>query len=276
MLIGIGGVHPEGRRGMAAAVRQLEEIVARNEVPADSVIEKVRCLIETLAAHGPLGLTALARESGIAKTTVHRLCSELLEWGILERSAGGFTLGRRLAELGHMAPNSGSLAQVGHPYMAELFATFRLATNLSVLHDKASIRCVDKIWVVGQDPANYWMGIGTRAPAYCTAAGKAIVAFSPPDVFAAVVAQPLVALTPYTARGPEGFAREIEEVRRTGVAWTRNEVRMNTVGVAVPIVTDYGKVLGALSCGLGGRATRTDELIKAMKVQARRIAQQMQ
>jgi DNA-binding IclR family transcriptional regulator len=260
---------------MTAAVRQLEQVVARNEVPADSVIEKVRCLMETLAAHGPLGLTALARESGIAKTTVHRLCSELVEWGVLDRSAGAFTLGRRLAELGHMAPNSGSLAQVGHPYMAELFATFRLATNLSVLHDKTSIRCVDKIWVVGQDPANYWMGIGTRAPAYCTAAGKAIVAFSPPDVFEAVVAQPLVALTPFTAQGPEGFAREIEQVRRTGVAWTRNEIRMNTLGVAVPIVTEYGKVLGALSCGLGNRATRTEELIKAMKVQARRIAQQM-
>jgi hypothetical protein len=40
-------------------------------------------------------------------------------------------------------------------------------------------------------------------------------------------------------------------------------------------VTEYGKVLGALSCGLGNRATRTEELIKAMKVQARRIAQQM-
>jgi DNA-binding IclR family transcriptional regulator len=90
-----------------------------------------------------------------------------------------------------------------------------------------------------------------------------------------VVAQPLVALTPFTAQGPEGFAREIEQVRRKGVAWTRNEIRMNTLGVAVPIVTEYGKVLGALSCGLGTRATRTEELIKAMKVQARRIAQQM-
>jgi len=80
---------------MTAAVRQLEQVVARNEVPADSVIEKVRCVIETLAAHGPLGLTALARESGIAKTTVHRLCSELVEWGVLDRSAGAFILGRR-------------------------------------------------------------------------------------------------------------------------------------------------------------------------------------
>jgi DNA-binding IclR family transcriptional regulator len=261
---------------MAATVRHFDEVVTRNEAPAESVIEKVRCLIETLAADGPLGLTALARESGIAKTTVHRLCGELVEWGVLDRSAGAFTLGRRLAELGHMAPNSGSLAEVGHPYAAELFATFRLATNLSVLHDKTSIRCVDKIWAVGQDPANYWMGVGTRAPAHCTAAGKVIVAFSPPDVFDAVVAEPLVALTPYTTRGAESFAREIEAVRRTGVAWTRNEIRMNTIGVAVPIVTEYGKVLGAISCGLGTKATRTDELIKVMKVQARRIAQQMQ
>jgi DNA-binding IclR family transcriptional regulator len=260
---------------MTATGIHLEEVVAQREATADSVIEKVRCVVEALAAHGPLGLTALARESGISKTTVHRLCGELVEWGVVDRSAGTFALGRRLAELGRMAPSAGSLAEVGHPYAAELFATFRLATNLSVLHGKTSIRCVDKIWAAGQDPANYWMGVGTRAPAYCTAAGKAIVAFSPREVFEAVVAQPLVALTPYTASGAEVFAREIDEVRRTGVAWTRNEIRMNTFGIAVPIVTEYGKVIGALSCGLGPRATQTSDLIKVMKVQARRIAQQM-
>jgi DNA-binding IclR family transcriptional regulator len=175
-----------------------------------------------------------------------------------------------------MAPNVGSLAEVGHPYAAELFATFRLSTSLSVLHTKTMVRCVDKIWVAGQDPSSFWMGIGTRAPAHCTAAGKAIVAFSPPEVFEAVVASPLVAITPYTVSGPELFAKEMEKVRRVGVAWTRNEIRMDSIAVGVPIVTEYGKVIGAISCGLGARAARVDELINAMKLQARRIAAQMQ
>lgn len=261
---------------MAALSLNNHDVSKHDDQSADSVIDKVRCVIETLAAQGPLGLTALARESGVSKTTVHRLCSELVEWGIVARSSGVFTLGRRLSELGHMAPDVGSLAQVGHPYAAELFATFRVTTTLSVLHTKTSVRCVDKIWVTGQDPSSYWMGIGTRAPAHCTAAGKAIVAFGPPDIFEAVVARPMVAITPYTVSGRDLFAKEIAEVRRTGVAWARNEIRMNSVAVGVPIVTGSGAVLGAITCSLGPDANRVPELIHAMKLQSRRIATQMQ
>jgi DNA-binding IclR family transcriptional regulator len=242
---------------------------------ADSVIDKVRCLIETLARQGPLGLTALSRESGISKSTVHRLCAELVDWGVIDREDAVFALGVRLSELGHMAPNIGSLAELGHPYAAELFATFRLSTSLSVLHSTTTIRCVDKIYAAGQDPSSFWMGVGTRAPAHCTAAGKAIVAFSPPDVFAAVVARPLVAITPYTVSGAATFASEMAKVRQSGVAWMRNEIRMGSVAVGVPIVTEFGKVVGALSCGLGARATDHAELVAAMKRQARRIAAKM-
>lgn len=243
----------------------------------DSVIEKVRGIIEALAACGPLGLTALSRETGISKSTVHRLCGELVAWGVVSRSRAenAFVLGRHLSELAEMVPSSGSLRAIAHPYVAELFATFRLASSLSVLQDPTTVRCVEKIYAAGQDPANYWMGVGTRAPVHCTSAGKAILAFSPPHVFDAVVAQPLVAMTPFTVSGPERLARELAEIRRTGVAWTRNEIRMDCVAMAVPILAGSGAVVGALSVGLGAKAPRVPELEKAMKVQASRIAAQL-
>ncbi|UGQ12967.1 IclR family transcriptional regulator [Yinghuangia sp. ASG 101] len=238
------------------------------------MIEKVRCIIEALAARGPLGLTALSRETGISKSTVHRLCGELVAWGVVSRSReeNAFVLGRHLSELAEMVPSSGSLRAIAHPYVAELFATFRLATSLSVLQDPTTVRCVEKIYAAGQDPANYWMGVGTRAPVHCTSAGKAILAFSPPHVFDAVVAQPLVAMTPFTLSGTERLARELAEIRRTGVAWTRNEIRMDCVAMAVPILAPSGAVVGALSVGLGAKAPRVPELEKAMKIQAGRIA----
>jgi DNA-binding IclR family transcriptional regulator len=260
---------------MTAVLRHLGEVEVQNSQTTDSVVEKVRRLIETLASHGPLGLTGLARESGISKTTVHRLCGELVEWGVVERSAGLFQLGGRLSELGDMAPATGSLADIGHPYIAELFAMFRTTVSLSVPHGKRSVRCVDKIWAPGQDHSSYWMGIGTRAPMHCTAAGKAILAFSPPEVFEAVVAQPLVAMTPFTISGPEKLAREMEEIRRSGIAWVRNEIKMDSYAIAVPILTDYGRVVGAIVSGLAGKANKVGELETAMKTQARRIAMQM-
>ncbi|SNQ45860.1 hypothetical protein FRACA_1150014 [Frankia canadensis] len=259
---------------MTMAARRLEQAAERTEQNPDSVIEKVRCLVETLAEFGPLGLTALSRESGISKTTAHRLCGELVDWGVVERRAGAFALGARLSELGRMAPANSSLTRIAHPYLAELFARFRYATVLSVLQNRTSVRCVDKICAVGEDPSS-WMDVGTRAPAYCTSAGKAIVAFSPREVFDAVVAEPLVAMTPYTISGPDRLAREMAEIRRTGVAWMRHEIRMNCVAVAVPVIDASGAVLGAVSCSVSSTMTRADELEQAMKVQARRIAQQM-
>jgi DNA-binding IclR family transcriptional regulator len=260
---------------MTAVLRHLGEAEVQNDQGTDSVVEKVRRLIETLASHGPLGLTGLARESGISKTTVHRLCGELVEWGVIERSAGLFQLGGRLSELGDMAPATGSLADIGHPYIAEIFATFRTTISLSVPHGKRSVRCVDKIWAPGQDRSSYWMGVGTRAPMHCTAAGKAILAFSPPEVFDAVIAQPLVAMTPFTISGPEKLAREMEEIRSTGIAWVRNEIKMDSYAIAVPILTDYGRVIGAIVAGLAGKAIKVAELEAALKTQARRIAKQM-
>lgn len=260
---------------MTAVLRHLGDAEVQNDQATDSVVDKVRRLIETLASHGPLGLTGLARESGISKTTVHRLCGELVEWGVIERSAGLFQLGGRLSELGDMAPATGSLADIGHPYIAEIFATFRTTISLSVPHGKRSVRCVDKIWAPGQDRSSYWMGVGTRAPMHCTAAGKAILAFSPPEVFDAVIAQPLVAMTPFTISGPEKLAREMEDIRSTGIAWVRNEIKMDSYAVAVPILTDYGRVIGAIVAGLAGKAVKVAELEVAMKTQARRIAKQM-
>ncbi|MHA3701111.1 IclR family transcriptional regulator [Jatrophihabitans sp. YIM 134969] len=260
---------------MTRPMHTFDEAEMTTDMGAASVIEKVRRLIETMAAHGPLGLTALARESGISKTTVHRLCGELVEWGVVERSAGVFQLGARLAELGDMTPSSESLAEVGHPYLAELFAAFRLTFNLSVPHGTRSVRCVDKIWAPGRDHSSFWMGIGTRAPMHCTATGKAILAFSPPEVLAAVLSEPLVAMTPYTISGPDRLTNEIAEIRRTGVAWVRNEIRMDSSAIAVPIVMASGKVVGAISAGVTGKVTAVGQLETAMKTQARRIAATM-
>jgi DNA-binding IclR family transcriptional regulator len=260
---------------MPEVLHYLDRDAMQGDLAAESVIDKVRCLVETLGTQGPLGLTALSRESGISKTTVYRLSSELVEWGVINRVDGLYQLGRRLAELGEMAPISATLAEIGHPYLAELFAMFRTTMNLTVPHGKCSVRCVDKIWAPGQD-LSYWMGVGTRAPMHCTASGKAMLAFSPPEIFDAVVSQPLVAMTPFTVGGPEKLAREMEEIRRTGIAWVRNEIRVDACAIGVPILSQDGRVIGSIAAGLGSQVTRIPPELKAgMITQARRIAKAM-
>jgi DNA-binding IclR family transcriptional regulator len=235
-----------------------------------TVVDKVRLVLETLAANGAMGLTALSREAGLAKTTVHRLGNELVEWGLVSRVDGKYALGQRLAELGQLVPTRNSLRELGQPFAVDLFTAFRQPVAVSVLQG-LDVRCIAKV-SGSADERKGWMGVGTRAPAHCTAAGKAILAFSPLEVFNALVARPLPSVTPYTVCAPGQLARQLREVRRNGYSLMRQEIRLGHMAVGVPIIDRRGHVAGALTIELPPRGDQVVEIASAMKVQAVRLA----
>ncbi|MEV1295490.1 IclR family transcriptional regulator [Pseudonocardia sp. NPDC049635] len=240
---------------------------------AETVVDKVRKVLETVAYHGPLGLSALAREAGLSKTTVHRLTGELLVWGVVERSEGRFVLGRRMADLGQLVTSRESLREIGHPFAVELFAQFRLPVTLSV-RQGLDVRCVAKISGT-VDEATGWMGVGTRAPLHCTAAGKAILAFSPPELFAAVVSRPMRGVTPFSTVAPAKLALQLRDVRRTGYSVVRQEVHIGASSIGVPMIDRHGRVAGAFAMPLPKRAEQAAELQRCIKQQAARLAAQL-
>src|SRR6185312_13350906 len=76
--------------------------------------------------------------------------------------------------------------------------------------------------------------IGTRKPMYCTALGKAILAFSPPELLASLLREPLTRYTAHTISTPEALLRELAEVRKAGVAYDREEYTLGITCVAAP------------------------------------------
>ena len=210
-----------------------------------SVLGKVRLILESFTADSDeLSLAELVRRSGVAKATVHRLAAELVDWGLLERAGTRYRLGLRLFELGQIVPRQRILRQAALPYMQDLLAAtgetihFAIDEGLEVLY-------VEKI--IGHRGLNKESRVAGRLPLYCTATGKAILAFSPPSLLEEVLNHRLEPVTRHTITSPALLRTQIERIRREGISMESEETRLGYMSMAVPVFGRRSILAGAVS-----------------------------
>jgi len=132
-------------------------------------------LLEMFSVSRPeLSISEMARRSGMPKSTTHRLVSDLLSAGILERGEHGIRLGLRLFELGHLVPTQRTLREIALPYAHSLNEVTGLTCNVAV-RDGVDIMYVEKITMRNLRVPH--SRAGGRLPLHCTALGKAILAY---------------------------------------------------------------------------------------------------
>ena len=162
----------------------------------------------------PLTLRELARRTELPLATVHRVVTKLVEWGGLERVAGGVRPGLRLFELGQLVPQRAALREVALPFMGDLYAATHEVVSLAVLDG------TDTVWVEqlsGRLAPPVPSRIGGRLPAHVTAAGKALLAFHPAAADA-LCAAGLPRHGPGTITDPAALRAELDQIRERGIA----------------------------------------------------------
>ncbi|MFF9105161.1 IclR family transcriptional regulator [Streptomyces rubrogriseus] len=210
-----------------------------------SVIGRVMAILDEVAAEpGEVGLSELARRTGLKKATVHRLATELVERRLLDRGAYGYRLGFRTFELGHRVQVSRLLRNLALPYMEDLYEISHEIVQLAVL-DGTDIVYLEKL--TGHRSYQAPSAVGERFPAHCSGIGKAILAFSPDAVVERVVTAGLPRRTPRTITDPDLFRKELVRVRDSGVAYDREEGHPEVSCVAAPILNLEGLPIVALS-----------------------------
>lgn len=221
--------------------------------------------------HGKASMTLseVATLSGIPLSTTRRLLLELTSWGGVERLPdGSYRIGMRLWELGSLAPRQRDLRDAASPYMHDLYEAAEENVQLCVL-DGLEVLCVEKLF--GRRAVPTETDVGERMPLHATAAGKALLAFSEPEILHAVVDGGLRRLTPNTLVEPGRLAAALQRTRETGLAYSFEERTLGVVSVASPMLRPDGRLLGAISI-VARVGTRLDRLAPAVRTAALTIS----
>ena len=207
-----------------------------------TVLGRISSIMDSFDDDEPvLSLSDLSHRAGLPKSTVHRLAEQLRVLGWLERDHVGYRVGMRLFELGGLALERNQLRDTAFPHLCALATKTGLAVQLGVL-DRGEVIYLERILVGG-----YWIPTrhGGRMPAYCTALGKAMLAFD--DVATeAVVSAEMPRRTVHTITEPAALVADLGQVRACGVAYDRREAYEGFVCVAAPI-RNSGRAIGAVS-----------------------------
>ncbi len=179
-----------------------------------------------------LSITALAKETGLPRTTVHRLVASLESQQLLTNGIHGVQLGPALARLAASA--HADIVTLSRSAMETLGRRTRETVDLSVYRGTHAV-------LVSQYASDQELRVisplGTAFPCHCTAHGKALWAFQPEANIAAFLKPGLEARTEATVTKPQILLTELESIRTTGYAVDHEEHARGVSGLAVVLHT---------------------------------------
>ncbi|WP_051247595.1 IclR family transcriptional regulator [Nocardioides halotolerans] len=210
----------------------------------DSVLGKATAILRAFGVDDHvLTLAELVRRTGLHKATTYRLCGELVELRLLDKTSGGYRLSGGLFELGMRASAERSLLELAVPFMQDLYERTHETVHLGV-REGTEVMYISKLG--GHRQASSPSRVGGRLPLHCTAIGKVLLAFAPTVVRRSMLSGALERRTPHTIVRPGQLSRSLADARRRGVAFEREESALGINCVAAPIAV-AGQVVAALS-----------------------------
>jgi len=247
------------------------------EKPAVQTLDRALRIIELLALHQEgMGVTAIGREVGLHKSTVHRLLAHLVAHGYIEKDDARpvYTLGLKFIELASLRLNQVELKTEAGPYLRRLAVRFDQPVHLAILADTEAVY-IEKI--EPQAHLRMYSQIGKRIPVYCSALGKALVSDWPlADLGALVQRLDYHPFTANTLRTPEALLAEIAVVQTRGWAVDDEEHESGIRCVAAPIRDFTGKTVAAVSASGLSQVIRpeppvTEEVMQTAEAISRRL-----
>ncbi|MGE5081483.1 MAG: IclR family transcriptional regulator [Acidobacteriota bacterium] len=201
-----------------------------------------------LFSESPRGLTAkqVAALSRLPVSTVHRFLANLVTAGFLNRDGEGtHHLGIACFSIGQAAVGQLDIRRLSLPYLRELNQQTRETIHLTVRHGLSAVY-VEKL--DSPEPVRIHSRIGAAVPLHCTAVGKVMLAYMPPEEQDRIISQiDLKRLTPNSVGNVQELKTELYRVRKNGYACDLEEHELHIRCVAAPIWDHTGSVQSSVS-----------------------------
>jgi IclR family transcriptional regulator, KDG regulon repressor len=227
-----------------------DDAVDRQRIGVQS-LGRAFSILEEVARHREgIGLADLSKRVGLHNSTTFHLAKTMVSLGYIrqEQETKRYRIGRPLFALAASALDEIEMASVAAPVLDDLSVRTGESSHFAV-------RMGDTVMVIARTsgPGAFQLTdrVGVVRPAHCTALGKVILASLRPDQLERFLER--VELTPSTDKSITSIPmllREIEEIRRTGIAFDDGEFNIELRCVAVPVKDFTGKIVGAL--GISG------------------------
>lgn len=235
-----------------------------NSRSGESVAERIVRVLETFDADRSAQTPSqIARRASLPSSTAHRLVSELVATGLLDRDESGqVRLGMHLWEVAQRGSRALRLRQAALPYMERVQARIRAHTQLAVREQDETL-FLERL----SHPAavSNIARVAGRLPLHASSAGLVLLAFADDAARERILSHPLTALSPETVTDPAELEHILLRARREGHVVAHGYVETVSTAVAVP-VRERGEVIAALSVVLprdAPTAGALDELRRA-------------
>lgn len=209
-------------------------------------------IIETVKATDGIGITAIADELGIAKSTVYNHLTTLEKCGYVVRVDDTYELGLQFLDLGYHARSRHRLYDVAKPEIDSFVSQIGDRCQLMVREGTKGIYIYQ---ASGNQAISTDSHIGTQVDLHATAVGKVYLAHLSDTELEALLNQvKLTAVTDNTITDRSALEENFEQIREQGYALNDEERILGMRAVGAPIQSEDETVLGALS--VSGPTTR--------------------
>lgn len=201
-------------------------------------------ILKALNSAGPIGVTQLAEEVSMSKSTVHHHLQTMEHYGFVVNEEGTYRIGLRLLDYGIQARSKMQIFEIARPELQDLAERTDELTHLLVPeHGRGVLLYRSK----GDQAIRAITHAGERVYLHQTALGKAVLAHLPDEQVEEIIdVHGLPASTDNTITSRERLHDELDEVRENGYALDKAEWNDRLWCVAAPILED-DRAIGAIS-----------------------------
>lgn len=223
-----------------------EERAPRGASGAIQSVDRAVSVLEILARHGEAGVTDIADELDVHKSTAFRLLGVLENRGLVSQAQdrGKYFLGAGVLRLAGAAAVRLDISQEGAPVCRELADELGETANIAVLDDDAAVNIMQARGMASVTAQNW---LGRRTPLHATSSGKVLLAYLPTTLREGLLARSLPRFTEHTVTGSAAMRAELETVFEQGFATGAEELEVGLNAVAAPVRAHDGNVIGAIS-----------------------------